>query len=61
MMDGEIEIPYAHVRVYCNSCGQTYFVKRKDLKRRTEENKGYFPCEKCGSHDTTWVFRQLVR
>ena len=52
------DIPYSHVRILCKECGQTYFVKQKVLKRKTDEHNGWFPCEKCGSHNTTWVFRQ---
>ena len=56
-MKEESDIPYGHVRVFCKDCKATYDVKMKSLKRKAEENRGCFPCEKCGSHNTTWEFR----
>lgn len=51
------DIPYGCVRIKCKDCQQSYFLKAKILKKKVQENNGWFPCEKCGSHATTWEFR----
>ena len=51
-------IPYGYVRVRCGDCGETYFVKTRELKNKSEEANGFFPCIKCGSHATRWEFRK---
>ena len=57
MANQEQEIPYGNVRIKCRSCNAQYFVDTRVLKRKTECNSGFFPCEKCGSHSTEWEFR----
>ena len=57
MGKSEIDIPYGHVRIRCNTCGEVYFVTTRDLKRKSDETHGFFPCTKCGSHATNWEFR----
>ena len=58
MKDEKKEIPYGHVWVFCKDCGENYFANLKDLKHKTDRNNGCYPCDKCGSHNTTWLFRQ---
>lgn len=53
----ETDIPYGHVRIRCKSCGEAYYVTTKDLKRKSDETNGFFPCIKCGSYETYWEFR----
>ena len=57
----EKEIPYGHARMKCSSCGDTYFVRLKVLKDKTAANNGCYPCDKCGSRDTTWEFRKIEK
>lgn len=58
MTDSVKEIPYGHVRMKCSACGGVYFVRLRGLKNKTAENNGWYPCDKCGSHDTSWDFRK---
>jgi len=48
------ETLWGKVEVRCRLCNSIYFVGRKELKRKTDANHGYYPCDKCGSHATTW-------
>ena len=53
----EHDIPYGYVQVRCKDCQQTFFVRAKDLKKKVQKHNGYYPCDKCGSFNTTWEFR----
>ena len=57
-MKDEDDIPYGHVRIKCRMCGETYCITTKELKRKTDEFDGFYPCRKCGSHSTNWEFRK---
>ena len=59
MGDSETYIPYGHVRIQCKGCGANYFVGQRDLKYKSAANNGYYSCDKCGSHDTSWDFRKI--
>lgn len=58
MGNADDTIPYGKVRIHCKGCNETYFVGVRELKRKSEETMGFFPCSKCGSHDTSWEFRK---
>ena len=61
MENFDTDIPYGHVRIQCKGCGANYYVGQRDLKNKSAANNGYYPCDKCGSRDTTWEFRKIEK
>ena len=59
MANDKIDIPYGKVRIRCKGCSMVYFVDTRELKHKTEQNGGFFPCIKCGSQNTDWEFRPI--
>lgn len=56
MGEDKHRIPYGKVEVECRDCKAIYLITQKELRRRSRQCDGYYPCGKCGSHNTTWEF-----
>ncbi len=52
------KIPRGHAEITCRDCKAKYLIRRKDLTKVANSHDGYCPCEKCGSHNTTWAFSE---
>ena len=52
---------FNEVTIKCKVCDSRYKVTQEELKKRTSETHGFFPCKKCGSFATDWHFGETKK
>ena len=56
MCKGKKGVPKNKVQVTCRVCHSVYLISHNELRQKANANNGWYPCNKCGSHATSWKF-----